>query len=80
MHIKDFFRKIISLESTDDEWGCRDMKLYRVNKLAKAGGMIVKKNHILAASDQEAVRRAEESPDCPVCDVTRDGQKVGHIH
>ena len=56
------------------------MKLYRVNKLAKPGGVIVKKKHILAHSDRHAVQQAEESPDCPVCDVLRDGEKVGEIH
>jgi len=55
------------------------MKLYRVDKLAKPGGVVVKKKHILAASDAHAVRQAEDSPDCPICDVTRDGQKVGQI-
>ena len=55
------------------------MKLYRVNKLAKLGGMIVKKKHILANSDAQAVRQAEESPDCPICDVVRDGEVVGQI-
>lgn len=55
------------------------MKLYRVDKLAKRGGVVVKKKHILAASDSQAVREAEASPDCPVCDVVRDGQTVGQI-
>jgi hypothetical protein len=55
------------------------MKLYRVNKLAKLGGMIVKKKHILASSDAQAVKQAEDSPDCPICDVIRDGQTVGQI-
>jgi len=55
------------------------MKLYRVDKLAKAGGAVVKKKHILAPSDRDAVRQAIESPDCPICDVLRDGQKVGSI-
>ena len=55
------------------------MKLYRVNKLAKPGGVVVKKKHILAASDTQAVRQAEDSPDCPICDVLRDGQKVGQV-
>ena len=55
------------------------MKLYRVNKLAKPGGIVVKKKHILAASDRQAVKVAEESPDCPVCDVLRDGETVGQI-
>ena len=55
------------------------MKLYRVNKLAKPGGVIVKKKHILANSDSHAVKQAEDSPDCPVCDVLRDGQPVGRV-
>ena len=55
------------------------MKLYRVNKLSKLGGAIIKKKHILAASDRQAVEQAEESPDCPICDVLRDGEKVGQV-
>jgi hypothetical protein len=55
------------------------MKLYLVNKLAKAGGAIIKKKHILANSDRQAVKQAEDSPDCPVCDVLRDGERVGQI-
>jgi hypothetical protein len=56
------------------------MKLYRVNKLAKAGGVVVKKKHILANSDQQAVKQAEDSDDCPVCEVLRDGERVGQVH
>jgi hypothetical protein len=55
------------------------MKLYRVNKLAKAGGAIVKKKDILASSDAQAVQHAADSPDCPVCDVLRDGEKIGSV-
>jgi hypothetical protein len=55
------------------------MKLYRVDKLAKAGGAVIKKKHILAASDKHAVQQAEDSPDCPICDVLRDGEKVGQV-
>ena len=55
------------------------MKHYRINKLAKPGGAIVKKKDVLASNDREAVRTAEESDDCPVCDVFRDGKKVGSI-
>ena len=55
------------------------MKLYRVNKLAKPGGIVIKKKHILAQSDRQAVQQAENSPDCPICDVLRDGQTVGQI-
>lgn len=55
------------------------MKLYRVNKLAKIGGTIVKKKHILASSDKQAVQEAENSDDCPICDVLRDGERVGQV-
>ena len=56
------------------------MKLYRVDKLAKRGGVVVKKKHILAPSDKAAVQQAEDSPDCPICDVVADnGQKVGQV-
>ena len=55
------------------------MKLYRVNKLAKPDGVVVKKKDILATSDQEAVQRAAESADCPVCEVLLDGKKVGSV-
>lgn len=55
------------------------MKLYRVNKLAKPDGVVIKKKHILAPSDKEAVQQAVDSPDCPICDVFRDGEKIGSI-
>ena len=55
------------------------MKHYRVNKLAKPGGAIIKKKDILASSDKHAIQHAAESPDCPICDVLRDGEKVGSI-
>jgi len=55
------------------------MKLYRINKVAKSGGPVLKKKDVLAKSDGEAMRRAEESPDCPVCDVLHNGQLVGSV-
>ena len=55
------------------------MKLYRMNKLAKAGGAVIKKRDILAASDSQAVQIAADSDDCPVCDVFKDGRKVGSV-
>jgi hypothetical protein len=55
------------------------MKHYRVNKLAKPGGAVVKKKDILASSDAQAVQHAADSADCPVCDVLRNGEKVGSI-
>ena len=55
------------------------MKHYRVNKLAKPGGVVIKKKDILANTDAQAMQTAAASPDCPVCDVLRDGEKVGTI-
>jgi len=55
------------------------MKHYRVNKLAKVGGAVIKKKDILAASDSQAVQHAADSDDCPICEVLRDGEKVGSI-
>lgn len=56
------------------------MKLYRINKLARQGGAVIKKQHVLAATDKQAVEDARDSDDCPVCDVLRDGKKVGEIY
>jgi hypothetical protein len=55
------------------------MKLYRIEKLAKPGGMVVKKKHILAPSDRQAVKHAEDSDDCPICDVLHNGDLVGQV-
>lgn len=55
------------------------MKHYRVNKLAKAGGDVVKRKDILATDDKQAVQRVRDDPDCPVCDVYQGGQKVASI-
>lgn len=55
------------------------MKLYRINKVIKPGGAVLDKKDVLAASDKEAIKRAETSPDCPVCDVLRDGERIGSV-
>jgi hypothetical protein len=55
------------------------VKHYRINKLARPGGIVVKKKDVLASDDAQAVRDAADSDDCPVCDVFRDGQKVASI-
>lgn len=55
------------------------VKHYRINKVAKPDGAVLRKKDVLAASDQEALRRAEESPDCPICEVLRDGKPIGLI-
>jgi hypothetical protein len=55
------------------------MKLYRINKVNKPGGMVLKKKDVLAVSDEDAVRKAADSQDCPICDVLKDGQHVASI-
>lgn len=55
------------------------MRHYRVNKLARPGGVVVKSKDILANDDRQAVARAESDGDCPICDVLRDGERVGSI-
>jgi hypothetical protein len=55
------------------------MRHYRVNKLARPDGIVVKRKDILAKDDRQAVARAESDADCPVCDVWRDGEKIGSI-
>ena len=55
------------------------MKLYRINKLDRVGGGVVKKKDVLAGSDREALQRAADSADCPICDVLKDGEPVGSI-
>ena len=59
--------------------GAGIMKLYRIDKLTKRGGLVLKKKHGLAGSDSEAVQKAADSPDCPVCEVLKDGQPVGTV-
>lgn len=55
------------------------MQHYRINKVTKPGGAVLKKKDVLATSDREALQRAADSPDCPVCEVLKDGQQVGAI-
>ncbi len=55
------------------------MKLYRINKVAAPGGPVLKKKDVLANSDKEALKRAEERPHCPVCEVLRNEQTIGSI-
>ena len=55
------------------------MKHYRINKVSRPGGTVLKKKDVLAMSDREAVQKAAESEDCPICEVLKDGQEVGSI-
>jgi hypothetical protein len=55
------------------------MKHYRVNKLSKRGGAVIKRKDVLANNDQQAVEAAARDDDCPVCEVWQAGEKVGSI-
>ena len=55
------------------------MKHYRINKLAKPGGMVVKSKDILAQDDYQAVERARHDEDCPVCEVLHSGEPIGAV-
>ena len=55
------------------------MKHYRINKVAAPGGRTLKAKDILAADDGQALARAEDDEDCPVCEVYRAGEKVGAV-
>ncbi|HEX2762496.1 MAG TPA: hypothetical protein VHM92_01450 [Allosphingosinicella sp.] len=55
------------------------MKHYRVNKVTKPGGAVVKTKDTLAASDRQAVETARADTDCPVCEVWHAAEKVGTI-
>jgi len=55
------------------------VKHYRINKVAAPGGRTLKAKDILAADDNQAVARAEDDEDCPVCEVYRAGEKIGAV-
>ena len=45
----------------------------------KTGGIVLKTKDVLATSDKEALQKAADSLDCPVCEILKDGQQVGAI-
>jgi hypothetical protein len=56
------------------------VKLYRIDKLARLGGAVLKRRHVLAKSDAEAITTARDAEDCPICDVVaEDGSRVGSV-
>jgi hypothetical protein len=55
------------------------VKHYRVYKLAEPKGRIVKAKDVHAAHDDEALQRAEQDEDCPVCEVWQGAKKVGYL-
>ena len=59
--------------------GRGSMKHYRINKVSRPGGVVLKKRDVLAVSDRDAVQKAADSEDCPVCEVLKDGEQVGSV-
>jgi hypothetical protein len=55
------------------------MKHYRVKKVVKLGGVTLKSKDILAADDKQAVDRARQDDDCPICEVYKEGKQVGSV-
>lgn len=55
------------------------MKHYRIEKVAKPGGIVLKRRDILADSDRDAIETAVKSDDCPVCEVLKDGKRIGSV-
>ncbi|HEY0627083.1 MAG TPA: hypothetical protein VGD10_10160 [Allosphingosinicella sp.] len=55
------------------------MKHYRVHKVTKPGGTILKTKHIIAVDDVKAMKKASDDADCPVCEVQRDDVTVGTL-
>jgi len=55
------------------------MRHYRINKVTEPGGRVLKKKDVLAISDAAAIETAEQSADCPVCEVLRDGEVIGSV-
>ena len=66
-------------EHTESAATGANMKHYRINKVAKIGGPIIKKKDVLARNDEQAMERARDDEDCPVCEVFEAGKKVGSI-
>lgn len=55
------------------------VKHYRVKKLAKPKGEVVKVKHMLANNDRQAIETARADEDCPICDVFVEDKKIGSI-
>lgn len=47
-------------------------------QIGEAPGAVIKTKDVLAKSDSKAVLIAQ-SEDCPVCDVLKDGERVGSV-
>lgn len=55
------------------------MDHYRINKVVKRGGRVVKSRDVLASGDGQAMQTARDDEDCPVCEVWHAGRQVGSV-
>lgn len=55
------------------------MKHYRVNKVTEPDGEVLKAKDMLANNDAQALKATQADDDCPICDVWREGKKVGSV-
>jgi hypothetical protein len=55
------------------------VKHYRIYKLDKPQGQIIKGKDAHAATDEAAIQEAAADPDCPVCEVWQGIKKVGSV-
>ena len=55
------------------------MEHYRINKLAKPDGAVVKTKDVLAPNHKQAMQDVRNDADCPVCDVWHAGKKIGSV-
>lgn len=55
------------------------MTHYRLYKLDRKGGRIIKGKDLEEANDEAALCEAHQDPDCPECEVWQSARKVGSI-
>lgn len=55
------------------------MKHYRINKVVERGGKVLKKKDIFARDDEQALERARNDDDCPICEVFEAGKPIGAV-
>jgi hypothetical protein len=55
------------------------VKHYRVYKLSEPKGRIVNGKDLYAAHDDDALQKAEQDDECPVCEIWQGPNKVGAV-
>jgi hypothetical protein len=52
---------------------------YRIYKLDRPGGRIIKGKDKIAPDDEAALSEAEKDKDCPLCEVWRGAKRIGKV-